>query len=59
MQTNTVSLHTGRQVPFAKAGSEYSSNFSDNKLNIPSAWANNASLGVEGPIIVDGGVILG
>ncbi|KAG7443761.1 Six-hairpin glycosidase [Guyanagaster necrorhizus] len=38
VQTNTVPLHTGRQVPFAAAGS----------------WFNNATLGVAGPIIVDG-----
>ncbi|KAJ6603318.1 glycoside hydrolase family 78 protein [Mycena vulgaris] len=38
VQTNTVALHTGRQVPFASAGH----------------WANNATLGVAGPIIVDG-----
>ncbi|KIY62492.1 glycoside hydrolase family 78 protein [Cylindrobasidium torrendii FP15055 ss-10] len=38
IQTNTVPLNTGRQVPFASAGS----------------WYNNASLGVAGPIIVDG-----
>ncbi|KAF8963232.1 Six-hairpin glycosidase [Flammula alnicola] len=38
VQTNTVPLDTGRQVPFAPAGS----------------WANNAVLGVAGPIIVDG-----
>ncbi|KAF9552097.1 glycoside hydrolase family 78 protein [Agrocybe pediades] len=38
VQTNTVPLGTGRQVPFAAAGS----------------WANDATLGVAGPIIVDG-----
>ncbi|KAJ7618214.1 Six-hairpin glycosidase [Mycena polygramma] len=38
VQTNTVPLHTGRQVPFESAGH----------------WANNATLGVAGPIIVDG-----
>ncbi|KAF8890923.1 Six-hairpin glycosidase [Infundibulicybe gibba] len=38
VQTNTVPLDTGRKVPFAAAGS----------------WANNAHLGVAGPIIVDG-----
>ncbi|KAJ6532653.1 Six-hairpin glycosidase [Mycena capillaripes] len=38
VQTNTVALHTGRQVPFESAGH----------------WANNATLGVAGPIIVDG-----
>ncbi|KAL0569902.1 hypothetical protein V5O48_012059 [Marasmius crinis-equi] len=38
VQTNTVPLNTGRQVPFASRGS----------------WFNNASLGVAGPIIVDG-----
>ncbi|KAF8914645.1 Six-hairpin glycosidase [Mucidula mucida] len=38
VQTNTVPLHTGRQVPFAAAGE----------------WFNNATLGVAGPIIVDG-----
>ncbi|XP_006455643.1 hypothetical protein AGABI2DRAFT_210102 [Agaricus bisporus var. bisporus H97] len=38
VQTNTVPLNTGRQVPFAHAGT----------------WANNAVLGVAGPIIVDG-----
>ncbi|KAF9040032.1 Six-hairpin glycosidase [Panaeolus papilionaceus] len=38
VQTNTVPLNTGRQVPFASRGS----------------WANNAKLGVAGPIIVDG-----
>ncbi|KXN90379.1 hypothetical protein AN958_04248 [Leucoagaricus sp. SymC.cos] len=38
VQTNTVPLDTGRKVPFAPAGS----------------WANNARLGVAGPIIVDG-----
>ncbi|KIP05689.1 glycoside hydrolase family 78 protein [Phlebiopsis gigantea 11061_1 CR5-6] len=38
VQTNTVPLHTGRQVPI-----------------VPSpGWANNATLGVAGPIIVDG-----
>ncbi|GLB45730.1 putative bacterial alpha-L-rhamnosidase 6 hairpin glycosidase domain [Lyophyllum shimeji] len=39
VQTNTVPLNTGRKVPFAPAGT----------------WANNATLGVAGPIIVDGG----
>ncbi|KAF5378587.1 hypothetical protein D9615_007106 [Tricholomella constricta] len=38
VQTNTVPLNTGRKVPFAPAGT----------------WANNATLGVAGPIIVDG-----
>ncbi|KAJ7197058.1 Six-hairpin glycosidase [Mycena rebaudengoi] len=38
VQTNTVPLNTGRQVPFSPAGH----------------WANNATLGVAGPIIVDG-----
>ncbi|KAF8060223.1 Six-hairpin glycosidase, partial [Lyophyllum atratum] len=38
VQTNTVPLNTGRKVPFAPAGT----------------WANNANLGVGGPIIVDG-----
>ncbi|TFK60970.1 Six-hairpin glycosidase [Pluteus cervinus] len=38
VQTNTVPLDTGRQVPFAPAGT----------------WANNARLGTSGPIIVDG-----
>ncbi|KAK7046114.1 hypothetical protein VNI00_007117 [Paramarasmius palmivorus] len=38
VQTNTVPLHTGRRVPFVSAGS----------------WANDATLGVAGPIIVDG-----
>ncbi|KAJ8522266.1 hypothetical protein ONZ45_g1136 [Pleurotus djamor] len=38
IQTNTVPLNTGRKVPFAPAGT----------------WFNNASLGVAGPIIVDG-----
>ncbi|EEB87816.1 hypothetical protein MPER_14678, partial [Moniliophthora perniciosa FA553] len=38
VQTNTVPLDTGRRVPFVKAGS----------------WANDARLGVAGPIIVDG-----
>ncbi|KAG5340251.1 hypothetical protein C0989_002353 [Termitomyces sp. Mn162] len=38
VQTNTVALNTGREVPFAPRGS----------------WANNATLGIAGPIIVDG-----
>ncbi|KAF5353466.1 hypothetical protein D9756_007933 [Leucocoprinus leucothites] len=38
VQTNTVPLDTGRQVPFAPQGS----------------WKNDARLGVAGPIIVDG-----
>ncbi|KAL0952961.1 hypothetical protein HGRIS_007172 [Hohenbuehelia grisea] len=38
IQTNIVPLNTGRKVPFAPAGT----------------WFNNASLGVAGPIIVDG-----
>ncbi|KAJ7033596.1 Six-hairpin glycosidase [Mycena alexandri] len=38
VQTNTVALNTGRQVPFESQGH----------------WANNATLGVAGPIIVDG-----
>ncbi|KAF9477417.1 Six-hairpin glycosidase [Pholiota conissans] len=38
VQTNTVPLNTGRMVPFSPPGS----------------WANNATLGVAGPIIVDG-----
>ncbi|KAJ7118101.1 glycoside hydrolase family 78 protein [Mycena epipterygia] len=38
VQTNTVALNTGRQVPFEPAGH----------------WANNATLGIAGPIIVDG-----
>ncbi|KAJ6555942.1 Six-hairpin glycosidase [Mycena capillaripes] len=38
VQTNTVALHTGRQVPIEPRGH----------------WANNATLGGAGPIIVDG-----
>ncbi|KAH8101215.1 Six-hairpin glycosidase [Cristinia sonorae] len=38
VQTNTVPLHTGRQVPFVSSP----------------GWQNNATLGVAGPIIVDG-----
>ncbi|KAJ3798770.1 glycoside hydrolase family 78 protein [Lentinula aff. detonsa] len=38
VQTNTVPVNTGRQVPFEPQGH----------------WANNATLGVAGPIIVDG-----
>ncbi|KAF9490904.1 Six-hairpin glycosidase [Pleurotus eryngii] len=38
IQSNTVPLNTGRKVPFAPAGT----------------WFNNATLGVSGPIIVDG-----
>ncbi|KAJ7881488.1 glycoside hydrolase family 78 protein [Mycena olivaceomarginata] len=38
VQTNTVPLNTGRQVPFQPVGH----------------WANNATLGIAGPIIVDG-----
>ncbi|EJD39434.1 glycoside hydrolase family 78 protein [Auricularia subglabra TFB-10046 SS5] len=38
VQTNTIPLHTGRQVPFVRSP----------------GWANNATLGVAGPIIVDG-----
>ncbi|KAK0200591.1 Six-hairpin glycosidase [Desarmillaria ectypa] len=38
VQTNTVAVNTGRPVPFAPAGS----------------WLNNATLGVAGPILVDG-----
>ncbi|KAK0451165.1 Six-hairpin glycosidase [Desarmillaria tabescens] len=38
VQTNTVPLNTGRHVPFAAAGS----------------WLNNATIGVAGPILVDG-----
>ncbi|KAJ6623288.1 Six-hairpin glycosidase [Mycena sp. CBHHK59/15] len=38
VQTNTVPLHTGRQIPVVSEGH----------------WANNATLGVAGPIIVDG-----
>ncbi|KAF7372711.1 Six-hairpin glycosidase [Mycena sanguinolenta] len=38
VQTNTVAVNTGRQVPFEPAGH----------------WANNATLGIAGPIIVDG-----
>ncbi|THU84315.1 Six-hairpin glycosidase, partial [Dendrothele bispora CBS 962.96] len=38
VQTNTVPVNTGRMVPFAPRGT----------------WANNATLGVAGPIIVDG-----
>ncbi|VDB84465.1 unnamed protein product [Peniophora sp. CBMAI 1063] len=38
VQTNTVPLDTGRQIPVVK----------------PPGWANNATLGLEGPIIVDG-----
>ncbi|KAH7922494.1 glycoside hydrolase family 78 protein [Leucogyrophana mollusca] len=37
VQTGTVAVNTGRQVPFVSSG-----------------WANNATLGVAGPIIVDG-----
>ncbi|KAJ7743495.1 Six-hairpin glycosidase [Mycena maculata] len=37
VQTNTVGLHTGRQIPVVSQG-----------------WANNATLGIAGPIIVDG-----
>ncbi|KAF8586716.1 glycoside hydrolase family 78 protein [Ramaria rubella] len=39
VQTNTVPLHTGRQVPFT---------------NSAFGWFNNATLGIAGPIIVDG-----
>ncbi|KAI0370991.1 Six-hairpin glycosidase [Pilatotrama ljubarskyi] len=38
VQTNTVPLNTGRQVPFVQSP----------------GWLNNATLGVAGPIIVDG-----
>ncbi|KAF8209055.1 glycoside hydrolase family 78 protein [Mycena galopus ATCC 62051] len=38
VQTNTVAVNTGRQVPFESAGH----------------WANNATLGIASPIIVDG-----
>ncbi|TBU38763.1 Six-hairpin glycosidase [Dichomitus squalens] len=38
VQTNTVPLHTGRQIPMVSSP----------------GWANNATLGVAGPIIVDG-----
>ncbi|RPD52570.1 Six-hairpin glycosidase [Lentinus tigrinus ALCF2SS1-6] len=38
VQTNTVPLHTGRQIPMVRSP----------------GWANNATLGVAGPIIVDG-----
>ncbi|KAJ6484860.1 Six-hairpin glycosidase [Mycena sanguinolenta] len=38
VQTNTVAVNTGRQVPIVPAGH----------------WANNATLGIAGPIIVDG-----
>ncbi|KAG6877286.1 hypothetical protein C0993_008843 [Termitomyces sp. T159_Od127] len=38
VQTNTVPVDTGREVPFASRGT----------------WANNATLGIAGPIIVDG-----
>ncbi|KAJ3757463.1 Six-hairpin glycosidase [Lentinula raphanica] len=38
VQTNTVAVNSGRQVPFEPQGH----------------WANNATLGVAGPIIVDG-----
>ncbi|OSD03796.1 glycoside hydrolase family 78 protein [Trametes coccinea BRFM310] len=38
VQTNTVPLHTGRQVPFVQSP----------------GWLNNATLGIAGPIIVDG-----
>ncbi|KAI1795457.1 Six-hairpin glycosidase [Ganoderma leucocontextum] len=38
VQTNTVPLHTGRQIPVVSSP----------------GWANNATLGVAGPIIVDG-----
>ncbi|KAI0075157.1 Six-hairpin glycosidase [Panus rudis PR-1116 ss-1] len=38
LQTNTVPLHTGRQIPFPQSPN----------------WFNNATLGVAGPIIVDG-----
>ncbi|EKM52842.1 glycoside hydrolase family 78 protein [Phanerochaete carnosa HHB-10118-sp] len=38
VQTDTVPLHTGRQIPAVSSP----------------GWANNATLGVAGPIIVDG-----
>ncbi|KDQ54652.1 glycoside hydrolase family 78 protein [Jaapia argillacea MUCL 33604] len=38
VQTNTVALNTGREVPFVASP----------------GWANNATLGIAGPIIVDG-----
>ncbi|KAI0706032.1 Six-hairpin glycosidase [Cerioporus squamosus] len=38
VQTNTVPLNTGRQIPMVRSP----------------GWANNATLGVAGPIIVDG-----
>ncbi|RPD76861.1 Six-hairpin glycosidase [Lentinus tigrinus ALCF2SS1-7] len=38
VQTNTVPVHTGRQIPMVRSP----------------GWANNATLGVAGPIIVDG-----
>lgn len=53
VQTNTVPLNTGRQVPFVKSGALHASSpvlVADSLLG----WQNNASLGVAGPIIVDG-----
>ncbi|KIY48060.1 glycoside hydrolase family 78 protein [Fistulina hepatica ATCC 64428] len=38
VQTDTVPVNTGRMVPFESAGH----------------WANNATLGIAGPVIVDG-----
>ncbi|KAJ7466205.1 Six-hairpin glycosidase [Mycena galericulata] len=38
VQTNTVAVNTGRQIPIVS----------------PGHWANNATLGIAGPIIVDG-----
>jgi hypothetical protein len=42
VQTDTVPVNTGRQVPFEPMGH----------------WANNATLGVAGPIIVDGTFVM-
>jgi hypothetical protein len=52
-------LDTGRQVPFAHAGSEFGllfQAFTILKFTFPSlkGWANDAVLGIAGPIIVDG-----
>lgn len=55
VQTNTVPLDTGRAVPFVSSpGNFFSRQSTHSFLTMLSGWENNATLGVAGPIIVDG-----
>lgn len=55
VQTNTVPLDTGRQVPIVHSPGTYvRCVYASLPTKLITGWANNATLGVAGPIIVDG-----